>query len=284
MTAINVLLQREAGHLVTDAAWYDLDGVAQNFAPKSQAIGHWPGAIAVRGPGLANAMLATEAGLIYQDIDDFAGNACQFLAGWCERNQDDLSLFQEQRHVELIALGWSNLNDGPRAIHVSSRDDQSLAQERGLEFDGDRAHLCRAFELIEIETGYVKPMPSEDALQHYRVDPGADFDALPSILEYGTGIICAQRELREPILPGGDPVCFVGGYVMHTVVTRSGVTMTKGAIFPDTTGERIEATRDDVIRPGGQAGKVVALPSTGLSRQQRRAAAAQARKGQGHAA
>lgn len=281
MTAINVLLQRDAGHLVTDAAWYDLDGVVQNFGPKAQIVGHWPGAIATRGPGLAHAVIATEAGLLFPDFDAFAEGAPAFLEDWCERESERLAHFGDQRHVEIVAVGWSKARNAPRAFFVQSRDAAGMAAERGIVVSAE-AHAGGAFEVLEIETGYVRPLPTQDALAFYGVDPGADFDDLPSIKQYATDIVCAQRELREPLQPGGDPVCFVGGFVMHTTVTRDGVTTQKGGSFPDVTGERVRARRGDMIGSRSSS-NVVAMPShAAMSRQQRRAAERAARKGRAH--
>lgn len=277
MTAINVLLQRDAAHLVTDAAWYDLDGVVRNFAPKAQVVGHWPGAIATRGPGLANALIATEAGLLFPDFDAFADAAPMFLAEWCEREADRLADFEEQAYVEIIAVGWSKSRGGPRAFFVQSKDAAGLAAARGIAV-AEGEHAGGAFEVLEIETGYVRPLPTGDALAFYGVDPEADFDALPSIARYATGLVCAQRELREPLRTGEDPVCFVGGHVMHTTVTKDGVSTSKGAAFPDVVGERIHAVRGDMER-GSTAANFVKMPMRpGMTRQQRRAAEAQARK------
>ncbi|KQT55030.1 hypothetical protein ASG52_25230 [Methylobacterium sp. Leaf456] len=278
MTAINVLLQRDAAHLVTDAAWYDLDGVVRHFAPKAQVVGHWPGAIATRGPGLANALIATEAGLLFPDFDAFAEGAPAFLAEWCAREAGRLSEFEEQAHVEMIAVGWSKARNAPRAFEVQSKDCAGLAAARGVVLaEWERAG--GAFELLEVEAGYVRPMPALDALAFYGVDPEADFDALPSVARYATGLICAQREMREPLLTGEDPICFVGGYVMHTTVTKDGVSTSKGASFPDVAGQRIHATRGDMV--GAAAGaNLLKLPARpGMTRQQRRAAEAQAKKG-----
>jgi hypothetical protein len=282
MTAINVLLQREAGHLVTDAAWYDLDGVVQNFAPKSQVVAHWPGAIAARGPGLANATIATEAGLVFADFDAFANGAAAFLENWCKREADHLAGWLEQGHVEVIAVGWSKAQDRPRAIFVSSKDERAEAQVRGLTIDEETQHLALPFEVFEIDAGYVRPLPTLEAMRFYKVDPEADFDALPSIAHYAAGIVCAQRELREPLLPGGKPICFVGGYMMMTTVTRYGVSTVKGIVFPDVAGHPLAAQRGDVILPV-LANKVAALITGGMTRQQRRAAEAQAKKGRAHA-
>ncbi|PJI55724.1 hypothetical protein CTI14_02425 [Methylobacterium radiotolerans] len=282
MTAINVLLQREAGHLVTDAAWYDLDGVVQNFGPKSQVVAHWPGAIAARGPGLANAMIATEAGLLFADFDAFADGAAAFLQNWCEREADHLAGWLEQGHVEVIAIGWSRAQDRPRAIFVSSKDETAEAEARGIKIDAETMHLALPYQVLEIDAGYVRPLPTSEAMAFYKVDPEADFDELPSIAHYAAGIVCAQRELREPLLPGGEPVCFVGGYMMMTTITRHGVSAVKGIVFPDVPGRRISAQRADVILPA-IADRIVALATGGMTRQQRRAAEAQAKKGRTHA-
>lgn len=282
MTAINVLLQREAGHLVTDAAWYDLDGVVQNFGPKSQVVAHWPGAIAARGPGLANAMIATEAGLLFADFDAFADGAAAFLQNWCEREADHLAGWLEQGHVEVIAIGWSRAQDRPRAIFVSSKDETAEAEARGIEIDAETMHLALPYQVLEIDAGYVRPLPTSEAMAFYKVDPEADFDELPSIAHYAAGIVCAQRELREPLLPGGEPVCFVGGYMMMTTITRHGVSAVKGIVFPDVPGRRIQAQRADVILPV-LADKIVSLATGGMTRQQRRAAEARGKKGRHHA-
>lgn len=278
MTAINVLLQRDAAHLVTDAAWYDLDGVVQHFGPKAQVVGHWPGAIATRGPGLANALIATEAGLLFADLDAFAEAAPGFLAEWCEREAHRLAGFEEQAHVEIIAVGWSKARNAPRAIFVQSRDAAGLAAASGITV-AEGEHAGGAFEVLEIEPGYVRPVPSAEALAFYGVDPEADFDAMPSLTGYAKGLVCAQRELREPILPGEDPVCFVGGYVMQTIVTRDGVSTSKVASFPDEIGTRIHATRGDMVGAPVAANVVKMPPRPGLTRKERRAAEAAARKG-----
>lgn len=285
MTAINVLLQRERAYLITDAAWYDAEGVLRNIAPKSAAVGHWPGAIATRGPGLANSVLATEAGLQFPDFDTFANGAAEFLKAWTERNAEHLAEWAEQGHVEVVAIGWSKSRDRTRGIFFSSRDDAAEAAARGIEADDD-TRLEHAFEVFEIESGYLRPQPTLEAMAAAGLDPDMDLETQPVLTGTGARIVVAQRELREPIMTGGDPVCFVGGFVVNTVVDRTGVHVSKGIAFPDEVGRRIEATRGDAFWPHSAdhvpppAGPPEPPPS--LSRQQRRAwEAQQRRKGAG---
>ncbi|MGQ4827583.1 hypothetical protein, partial [Enterococcus faecalis] len=85
------------------------------------------------------------------------------------------------------------------------------------------------------------------------------------MLEFGTRILRAQREYQAPMKDGGPPVCFVGGYVMHTSVTEHGVSSVRSLSFNDRVGEVMAADPGATVIP-------LKVPPAGperLTRQQR---------------
>lgn len=274
MTAINVLLQPDAAHIFSDAAWYDLAGFINWTASKVHPVVHWPGAVASRGTWIAAPIIAQELTVAFDTFDAFADNAADFLLSWCLRNLDHLRTWGDQGHVELCAIGWSHSLQAPRGLFVTSRNEVQEAATAGVNATGETL-LLDGFTVHEILGGYVKPMPTDEALSFYGVSADADLATLPSIEAYGTGIVCAQRELREPLEKDGEAVCFVGGYVVHAKVTRDGVTLKRVARFPDAVGERMDAKRADVIlSPGSFSTSTVVA----TSEFERRAAEKRARK------
>lgn len=276
MTAINVMVQADAVHVITDSAWYDSEGIVFGFAAKAMAIAHWPGVVAVRGPMTGLVLLVAELSIRFRDIDEFAAEAEAFLPDFCERNHRFLTEWGGAADIQVIAAGYSPERGNCRAFVISSASDAHLSRPDDLEdFRGTLTDLD-ACQMVDMPLNRVAmiPMPSPSAMAATGLDSSnlvvSALD-LPAVRRVGTQILTAQRHLSGAIALGSEPMHLIGGFPCFLTVHRDGtVTTSTGKAWPDVIGERIDPTGDPEPEP---MPKATSAPYAGLSRQQRRIAA-----------
>ena len=279
MTALNVIVRPEAVYLATDGAYYDEQGFLYGFAPKTYALSHWPGAIATRGPALALALIGAEVGLLFEDIDSFALQACEFLRVIVSRPEWEMACRVERKAVDLVVVGWSAARNAPRAFMLSSGLDSDLARPdldeawEGMTLDGSEGYV-----LTEIDAAMMLPIPNSDLLDGVGISPDMDLDEIEPV-DLAMRMLCAQRQWKDAPAAGGEPTHFVGGFGMLTTVTNRVVSQMKTNDWPDSIGRRIKARPFDLIPVVGASEPAPpVVPPPAMNRQQRRAWEAQQRE------
>lgn len=216
MTAINLVVQRDAVHLLTDGALYDHDGIIRAIASKSvvsqqhrmaivpsgMATGHQVAAGLNRHGARTQARALAALPAVAAEIKAFnvAGNP---------PGDHDLQLF--------VAI-WSDCSDRGEAWILST----------------NRAYFGEGYmpgTLAEIEK-LIGMDIDLGALQGRRIDysDARSFDAECD----GLALLEAQRRK-----PWDDGVFFVGGHAELSTVTRTGVAQKILRKWPDQIGERI---------------------------------------------
>ncbi|WP_150996296.1 hypothetical protein [Methylobacterium soli] len=266
-----MILQRDVAHIVTDSAFYDLDGYVQGFAPKAVTIPHWPGILAVRGPMLGMALLLAEASIKFRNIDEFADGAEAFLADYCKRHHEALTQWGGPPAIEVHAVGVSPSTGGCRGFYVNSQpgeeDPDTLLSD---DFDYLSAGPAPVVALTEVNVPdiIVAPLPPDEFWGEVRASGfGGNLAALDhsAIRRLGTKILKAQRLETGTHFEGGEHHHFVGGFPVFMTLKRDGtITTSIGEAWADKVGERIDPSQDR------EAERDAAPDLAHMSRQQRR--------------
>jgi len=210
VSALMTLTERDALHVVSDAAFYDESGILTATAPKILPV---PGANAVfasRGP--AAAYLAILAALDEADYTDFDSLRRQIerVAGRCDELLDG-------RPFELILAGWSEEHDCGQVI---------FRQTHGSRKDSTTPGVCYLMgERAGFGVAIAQRWNRDEVLARFE-----EARAFPDDITCGRG---------EPIMGFS-----VGGKVWHAVV-RPGVAPEFEILreWDDVPGEKINSRR-----------------------------------------
>ncbi|MEN3793375.1 hypothetical protein [Fulvimarina sp. MAC3] len=251
MTAINIIVATTKAFVLTDSAFYRPSGEVVEFGRKCVVAQGARLAVATRGDYRLAPAIAEACDDLYDSIDDLIEEEAHSLRGLYERTIQAAGAVDAS--AQMLFVGWSAHKGGPVAVSL-------LYDGTEWTFD-DRS-----------EEGAVAPMPDAtemSRLRMLRAEPGEDYDAETfDPIAHGIPLIEGQRrmKLKNPTLPGSAKFHCVGGDVLLTTVTEVAIEQATVHSWPDTVG--------CPIRP-----EPFALPVTeGMSRQQRRALARQARK------
>ncbi|HAV50467.1 MULTISPECIES: hypothetical protein [unclassified Brevundimonas] len=209
MTACNVWLQGTAGHILSDAAYYDSSGRIVQIASKVVIADHLGIAYMISGCGghtrLHKHLLASGPTGQQEGILCLPGIAAAIkaenVAGGISGDDADLIL---------VAVTWHQALDQPVAFGVST---------------GGRQDLGGAGQLIDL-MGYTSPLaPLPHPLESGQLDPAL----------HGVSVLEAQRKALQTI--DGQSLGTVGGYGELTTVTREAITQSRLIEWNDTVGE-----------------------------------------------
>lgn len=251
MTAINIIVGTAKAFVMTDSTLYRPNGEIVGFGRKCFVSDDARLAVGSRGDSRLPSSIAEVCGDLYDGIDDLIGECGRSLRGLYERTIEEHGAIDAA--AQMFFVGWSRRMGRPVAV--------------SLMFDGaDWSFDDRS------EEGVVGPLPDAtemSRLQMLRAAPGSDYDAETfEPIAHGIPLIEAQRRMKVKISSSPtSPASFViGGEVLLTTVAEAGIAQEVIHSWPDEPGLPIEPAP-------------FSLPITGgASRQQRRAAARQARK------
>ncbi|MCP1592003.1 hypothetical protein [Methylorubrum extorquens] len=312
MSALNVFVNSTRVMMLTDSSLYLPDGTVVAFEPKAFLVDSWNGAISGRGD-CAGITVALNLAERFGSFDEFIARSAPEIE---RRHRDGLAIAGPgQTTIEIHAVGWSERADRPRAFVLRSLIEHRAGEPAYVWLDHDEEDGCFYHSMSALELW---------RLHRQGAEPRVDFDAetfdprrhgIPLMeaqrREIGDAAYCAQAAGRH----------LVGGAVWLTVVDREGARQGMIHEWPDAVGEPIQpAPFDDARWPrilpmdmgpawnfdrfkraldgGAIDPETFALdrvrlavieaqaPSSpgGLSRQQRRAAAVQLKKGRVDAA
>lgn len=309
MSAVNVICGSRRACVLTDASLYDAAGTIVGFELKAYAVESWTGVVTGRGnwwgPTFVRALSES-----FASFDEFLTRSAPAIERE-HRAAVAAGNLAGQTLIEVHAVGWSERRDRPEAYVLRSPSDFLDADQppylwRSLEDDDGIFHHAH------LNAGELWQMHRQGAEES--VDWTADtFDPV----RHGIPLMEAQRRQAADAMagPGVAGKHVIGGALWLTVIDREGVRQGVIHEWPDQVGEPIRpapleesslpkvapsgfgaawpferfdrAVRAGVIDfatfdfdPAALARLEAAAPTgAGLSRQQRRAAAAQARKG-----
>ncbi|OJT97732.1 MAG: hypothetical protein BGN83_19795 [Rhizobium sp. 63-7] len=245
MTAINVFLRRDRAIMMTDATVYPRNGEVIGMGTKAFPMPKISAVLAVRGAQRAAMDLAFKMSMIYDDFDHMAAKAARDLALWHEEAVVSLA-HEVQQDIQIVVAGWSERLRRPAGFWYDSSG------------DGDFAHMD---ELDDVQA------PAPDEIEEARLrsigcEPGVHFTAATfDPVKHGVPLMEAQRRMKIviPDIAGNQPIHLVGGHILLSEVSRTGISQRVIHQWPDEPGE--------LIRPA----EFQQPASAGMSRQQRRA-------------
>jgi hypothetical protein len=302
--------------MLTDASIYQPDGTIVAFEEKAFPVASWNGAISGRGNcWWATVLTIAEA---QGSFDAFVAQSAPII-----EREHKAAITRGELHgqtmIEVHVVGWSEREDRAKGYVLQSpnglEDEFSRPRYVWCDHDDGEGGMFRCHQET-IRENWI--------LHRQGAEPGEDYDAGSfDPVRHGIPLMEMQRRGRADARLGPFAgMHVIGGHILLTVVDREGTRQGVIHEWPDVVGEPIrpaplveaslarkppswlghvpfaqfeadlragvfdpetlELRKDVLARVRGQA--LVLTPAGVLSRQQRRAGKAQARKGRVHAA
>ena len=231
MSAINVIRQRDAVHIVSDGALCDATGLVCEIGPNAFALPHLSAALAIRGSSHFMPFLVHRLSRESRSFEDLLASLIRTAL---EVHASFPMAFGTLGHgsvepdFDLVAAGWSGERQTPASYLVSSRD-RALAP--GV--------AAASWQLIELPDVLIAP-PISDA-QIAAIGWNAPRSAeLFRPESDGVALLKAQRFSRRQLAPEGSGQAYVvGGFIQLTSIFRDGVSSKVLHWWPDHVGRRI---------------------------------------------
>jgi hypothetical protein len=217
MTAINAIVTREQGFMVTDTAIYAPDGTVRHFGSKVATLPHLNAVIAMRGGYRAISTFESEIGIAFETFDSFIEHGEEFLTDLYDLFFDRFAESGESE-FDLVALGYSDKRQRPSLHFLSSRDQGSLT--RGAFRFGTSAFI-------------MAPTLSPLQLRSLDLEGGPHSNPVETLFR----VIRRQREQQWPIASGSDQQGhIVGGAVVLTTVGKDRIEHRRSEGWKDAVG------------------------------------------------
>ena len=277
MSAINIVRQREAVHLFSDASVYDHDGVLRYVAPKTFALPHHPAVIGTRGPNRSTDIIGAGLAGMFATFDEMVDGIEGSLPNLVEESAQYLAGGGHPR-IDLMIAGWSEREQAPRSFMI-------MTEENGWRPDHDLGDAVSVqtgnpYELRPLDELVISPTIDQDdiiaAISH-----GKGFDGIEhmDLDAHGLMLLELQRAKRTALAPGRDAHHWVGGFAMISTVSRSGVSQRVLHRWEDQVGETISPPPVDWPEWWKERQRRRPAERPGVSRLQRERMEKKARKG-----
>lgn len=230
MTAINVIVQRDAVHMMTDGSVYVTDGtLLETDMCKADVLFNGRAALACTGPSLLGDHISEHLDREFASFNDLVERGesrieelfRDYVREW--RANDAIST--------LYLIGWHDSQDRPAAYGM----DMSTggAKEAGVLKNQPHIGDVEKFKIFEVPCGATPP-PSMD---HYAA---ASYDLSTNLHEVNAEIdLLHQMEIQRRI--AYDGLHYVGGNALMTSIDRTGITQRVVHTWPeDKVGEVIQ--------------------------------------------
>ncbi len=214
MSAVFVLPQSTAVHMITDAVDYTKEGVVHSVnLVKAQVVATLPVAISATGPGSLGPLLADRIAGEFESFDDLIARGSDWLAGEFNRIADDH--LRGDASSSMYLIGWHHQANRPAAYAVNLWSDKSTLIQQVLARSpnaGD-AEATRS-KLIEMISIAGTPLPSEEMLNHccFEFKSTDDYDDVDLL-----HLMEVARQQRY------DGAHWVGGKALLTTIDSDGV-------------------------------------------------------------
>lgn len=208
MTAINVIKQKSAVHMLTDGASWHPSGEFGPPCVKAWPLPHLNCVVSARGPRCAPALVADYIGSAASSYDDLRSRAVGIIRDAVNFYQNVFALNERfGGRAEFVIAGWSSFSGAAAFVVVA--DDQN----RGI--DAWQVHDCGPVMMapgdLAIESAVRDSLPS-NVTSADTMDPERD----------GLTMLQAQRRARN--LSNDALGTIVGAFAHLTSVTPAGIT------------------------------------------------------------
>ena len=232
MTAINILVQRDAVHFVSDGASYDAEQRLVSVGPKVWPLPHISAAIGVRGPAIALPLLAYFVGHAANSYDALKINIVEVLENAFANIHIVLGQCATGAAFE-VAIGGISETIGADAYVVSCSKDGMVSPLTQITELGFMPSCEEIDSFVMMQTA--KHLQSKSPIDE--IDPS----------DFGLQTIEMQRSAKF----GDHNTCHVGGFVQLTTVRASGVETKVLRRWPDGIGDLLN---DNLTATSGAIG------------------------------
>lgn len=252
MTAVNTIIMSDRAHLYSDSCMYDENGTIHAFICKTYAMPKLKAALSVRGLARIGATISFDIQRDFSTFDAFMEAKDEYIPRWfwaATADMDALGLTVADMYV----VGWSEARDKPDGFYFTTAT-MECAPIMG--------------------NAMVAPMPSPEEWEHLTTLPGFDMQFPANFVPKAGGIALMQSQRRMKFPPFGmarsdtEPKFMVGGHILHTEVSKQGVSQ-------QVIHEWNDAVLEDIVpEPLAQAASIHSVEpdnAATMSRQQRRA-------------
>jgi len=214
VTAILVLRQRHAVHLMCDMAAYEQNGILRSVTHrKCVAMPEISAAVACTGPAMLGAFFADRLPEMFKSFDDLVKNGNECLPELFQEYADDER--DGDANSTFYAIGWHRAQNRPAAYCMDMWSDGSTRIAQVLANSSNGA-LIERFKLKE-QLAAGTPLPGPDLLAAAGWSmPDDENDMNPE-----TGLLHLMEIQRHEEVEGAH---WVGGGAFLTSIDRNGVT------------------------------------------------------------
>jgi hypothetical protein len=227
MTAINVIRQANAVHILTDGIVCNPEGVICEIGPNAFALPNLPAALAIRGPTQFMPFLIHRLSRECQSLDELLKKVVPVALEVHLSVPMTLGYGEVRPNFDLVVAGWSYERRRPESFVVTS-------QERP-----DQLGLTSAWQLFDLPDVLIAPSVGMAQIQSigWRIPQSAE--AFQPAID-GPKLLMAQR-LSKGLHASSQnrDIDSVGGFVQLTTVHSQGVVTTILHRWPDRMGQRI---------------------------------------------
>jgi len=211
VTAINIIRQKAAVHLLTDGAAYRPDGVLSYRVQKTFPILHLNAAIAGRGSAFFAPIFVVHASLMATSFDDLKRNCAQIAARTMLEIQDALTAADAGTEFDLTVAGWSESN-GPSSFFMCNHDGNGAEVQPWNIVELGAISLAPLDAAIKAELDAAFP----NGVHPDEFDPAAD----------GLRVLEIQRKHEVDHGPGAfETTRSVGAFAQLTTITLDAIVM-----------------------------------------------------------
>jgi hypothetical protein len=232
MTAINVIRQSEAVHVITDGVFCDNTGMVCEIAPNAFAMPHLPAALAIRGSTHFMPFLVHRLSRECRTFDDLVAKIVRTAR---EVQMSFPMAFGTLAYgaivpdFDLVAVGWKT--NGSPAGYLISNHERIISKEV----------TSSAWQLLELPNVLVAPPIDEAQVVAMRWKVPYSAETFRPELD-GVALLEAQRLTPRELDPRSGTRGFVhvvGGFAQVTSVTPGGVHSDVLRWWPDAVGRKI---------------------------------------------
>jgi hypothetical protein len=234
MTAINVIRQRQAVHILSDGAFCDATGIVCEIGPNVFALPHLPAALAIRGATHFMPFLVHRLSRECRSFDDMLGGIVQAaleVHNTFPMAFGTLSYGAIEPDFDIVAVGWSKARGLPASYLVCS---QNRAVAHGIE--------ANAWQPVELPEVLIAPPIAEKQISAAGWSVPYSAESFRPEAD-GLALLKAQRLSQRELDPRTGMrgyVCEVGGFVQLTSVSADSLSSRVLHWWPDKVGRRIE--------------------------------------------
>lgn len=211
MTAINIVRQEKAVHIISDGAWYAPDGFMKGFATKVFPLPNMPAVIAVRGSEIWLGMLGVLLGRHFETFDDLVAGIEDVLPSIYEQFTD-IAVASGSPDFELYIAGISKARGRSESYLIVSNESEVP----------EGCMSPEAFRLTDLPDITSAPFPGNDLLAEANFETDQAFHR-DRIERDGLHLLEIQRRMTFAPVSGAPEGFYVGGFAQLTTVSEDGV-------------------------------------------------------------